>query len=160
MYQRILVALDGTEIAEQVLPHVEALARAFGSTLILLRASTSPATLMADLSGSVDVAPAIVDPTPILEDEKAEIDEYLGQVAGRLRAAGLTVQTDESPGSPASEIVQRAEDLGADLIAMTSHGRGGLGRLIFGNVAESVLHHASCPILLVHVDEHEHEHEE
>ena len=67
MYGRILVALDGTEIAERVLPHVEALARAFGSTVILLRVTTPPEKLMAELSGSIDVAPSIVDPTEILD---------------------------------------------------------------------------------------------
>ena len=151
MYERILVALDGTDVAEQVLPHVEALARAFGSTLILLRATTSPEKLVADLSGGLNVAPSIFDPTEILDDERAEIGEYLEGVAGRLRDAGLKVETDESPGSVATEIVQRAGDLRADLIAMTTHGRHGLGRLILGSVAESVLTHASVPMLLVHV---------
>jgi nucleotide-binding universal stress UspA family protein len=151
MYERILVALDGTEIAERVLPHAEALARAFGSTLILLRVTTPPEKLMAELSGGMDVAPSIVDPTEILDDERAEIADYLDSVAGRLRGAGLTVQTDEQPGAVANEIVQRATDLKADLIAMTSHARSGLGRLIFGNVGESVLRHATIPLLLVHV---------
>ena len=153
MYERILVALDGTEVAERVLPHVEALARAFGSTLILLEATTPPERLMAELGGGMDVAPTFIDPTQILDDEEAAVGEYLTTVAGRLRAAGLTVRTDEQPGSPAHEIVQRANDLKADLIAMTSHGRSGFGRLIFGNVGESVLRHATCPLLLVHVTE-------
>src|SRR5436309_1883064 len=113
MYKRILVALDGTEAAERVLPHVETLARALGSTLVLLRATTAPEKLMADLSGGLDVAPSIIDPTNILDEERAEIGEYLDKVAGRLRDAGLTVETDESPGSPAEEIVQRAGDLDA-----------------------------------------------
>jgi len=153
MYQRILVALDGTEIAERVLPHVEALAKSFGSTVILLQATTSPAKLMAELSGDIDMAPTIIDPTEILEGEQEEVGEYLARVAARLEAAGWKVQTDEPQGSPADEIVQRATDLDADLIAMTSHGRSGLGRLIFGNVGESVLSHAKCPILLVPVHE-------
>ena len=87
MYKRILVALDGTEAAERVLPHVEALARAFGSTLVLLRATTSPAKLRAELSGGIDVAPSMIDPTEILDDERAEIGEYLETVAGRPLSA-------------------------------------------------------------------------
>jgi nucleotide-binding universal stress UspA family protein len=151
MYDRILVALDGSEIAERVLPHAEALARAFDSTLILLRVTTPPEKLVAELSGGLDVAPTIVDPTEILDEERAEIADYLDSVAGRLRGAGLTVQTDEQPGSVADEIIQRATDLKADLIAMTSHARSGLGRWIFGNVGESVLRHATIPLLLIHV---------
>ena len=154
MYERILVALDGSEIAEQVLPHAEALAQAFGSTLILLRASTSPQKLMAELSPGLDVAtPVVLDPTEILEDEQSEIAQYLKGVAGRLRANGAKVQTDEPPGDAADEIVQRASDLGADLITMTTHGRSGLKRLVFGSVAQSVLTHATCPVLLVRVTE-------
>src|SRR3954463_4246193 len=98
MYQRILVALDGTEIAERVLPHVEGLAKAFGSTVILLQATTSPARLMAELSGDIDMAPTIIDPTEILKDEQEEVGAYLARVAGRLKAAGWTVQTDEPQG--------------------------------------------------------------
>ena len=110
-----------------MLPHVEALARAFGSTVILLQATTPPEKLVAELSGGMDVAPSVVDPTEILDEERAEVGEYLASVAGRLRGAGLTVETDEPPGSAADEIVQRATDLKADLIAMTTHGRSGLG---------------------------------
>jgi nucleotide-binding universal stress UspA family protein len=153
MYERILVALDGSEIAERVLPHAEALAKAFGSTLILLRVTTPPEKLVAELSGGLDAAPTIVDPTEILDEERAEIADYLDSVAARLRGAGLTVQTDEQPGSVADEIVQRATDLKADLIAMTTHARSGLGRLIFGNVGESVLRHATIPLLLIHVQD-------
>jgi nucleotide-binding universal stress UspA family protein len=155
MYERILVALDGTEIAERVLPHAEALAKAFGSTLILLRVTTPPEKLVAELSGGMDVAPTIVDPTEILDEERAEIADYLDGVAGRLRDAGLKVQTDEQPGSVADEIVQRATDLKADLIAMTSHARSGLGRWIFGNVGEAVLRHVTIPLLLIHVTDDE-----
>jgi nucleotide-binding universal stress UspA family protein len=153
MYERILVALDGSEIAERVLPHVEALARAFGSTLILLQATTSPAKLMAELSGDIDLAPAIVDPTEILEEEQQEVGEYLARVSARLKAAGWTVQTEEPQGDSADIIVARATELKADLIAMTTHARGGLGKLVFGSVAESVLHHAPCPVLLVRTHE-------
>ena len=153
MYERILVALDGSEVAERVLPHVEALARAFGSTVILLRASTAPEKLMAELGTGLETATPIVDPTTMLDEERAEIAEYLNGVAGRLRDAGLTVETDEPPGGAAIEIVQRAADLNADLIAMTTHGRTGFKRMIFGSVAQVVLTHSACPILLVRVHE-------
>jgi nucleotide-binding universal stress UspA family protein len=68
MYERILVALDGSEVAERVLPHVEPLAQAFKSTVILLEVTTAPETLVAELSTGMDAgAPMILDTEPILE---------------------------------------------------------------------------------------------
>src|SRR6266511_3130037 len=121
MYERILVALDGSELSERILPHAEALAREFGSTLILLRATTSPEKIIAELTTVDAGSAAIVDPTPFIEGERQEVDAYLAGAASKLRATGLTVQT-ERPEGPADEmILQRASELGVDLIAMTTH---------------------------------------
>lgn len=154
MYERILVALDGSELSEQILPHVEALARAFKSTLILLRATTPPEVLISEFNAALAAGvPAIVDSTPLVEDELREVQEYLDKVSSRLREADLAVQTEHPAGPAARAIVQRAQELGVELIAMTTHGRGGLGRLIFGSVADEVLKTATCPILLVRAHE-------
>ena len=154
MYDRILVALDGSELAEQILPHVEALARQLGSTVILLRATTSVATVVAQTTAGADpITPGLVDPTPMLEAERQEVGGYLARIAERLRGHGLTVQVEEPEGAAAEAILERCAALRVNLIAMTTHGRGGLGRLVFGSVADQVLRHASCPILLVRVSE-------
>ena len=150
MYDRILVALDGSQLAEQILPHVEALAGKLGSTVILLRASTPPATLVAQSTAGLDsVGPGIVDPTPLVEAEREEARAYLRSVADRLRGRGLAVEVEQPEGAAAEVIRERSAALGARLIAMTTHGRGGLGRLVFGSVADEVLRHAAGPILLV-----------
>jgi len=157
MYEHLLVALDGSDAAERVLPHAEALAAKFGSTVTLLRAVVSAETLLAQSATgggpSVgDAAPAI-DPTPIQEADRDSAIEYLAGVERRLRQHNITVNT-EHPEGPAEEvIVERARELGVGLILMTTHGRSGLGRLVFGSVADSVLRHASCPVLLVRVTE-------
>src|SRR5699024_5654428 len=92
VYQQILVALDGSELAEQILPHVEALGRALGSTLIVLRATTPPERIIAEVhSGAMLPAAGIIDPEPIIVAEREEVDGYLAKVAERLRASGLTV---------------------------------------------------------------------
>ena len=154
MYERILVALDGSEVAEQVLPHVEQLARAFGSTLILLEATTAPEKLAAELGAGMDAgAPVILDPEPIVEAEEDEAESYLGGVARRLRAAGLTVQAEHLPGAAAEAIVRRAQELNVGLIAMATHGHSGLRHLIFGSTSESVLHQATCPVFVVRAAE-------
>jgi nucleotide-binding universal stress UspA family protein len=154
MYEHLLVALDGSPAAERVLEHAEALAIAFHSDITLLRATVSAETLLAQTanSGSTlgDVAP-YVDPTPILEADQDSAVEYLNGVAARLRQHDLTVTTEHPEGPAAEEIVERARALGVSLILMTTHGRSGLGRVVFGSVADSVLRHAPCPVLLVHV---------
>ena len=97
-----------------------------------------------------DVGP-VLDPTPILEAERAEAIRYLNAVAARLKQHNLNVNTEHFEGPPADEIVERARALDVSLILMTTHGRSGLGRLVFGSVADSVLRHAPCPVLLVRV---------
>src|SRR4030088_1365513 len=94
MYEHLLVALDGSPHAERVLEHTEALAKAFGSTVTLLRATVSAETLLVQTAGAGqtigDVAP-VMDPTPILEADRDAAVEYLEPVAARLRQHNLTV---------------------------------------------------------------------
>jgi nucleotide-binding universal stress UspA family protein len=153
-YRRILVALDGSAVAERVLPHVELLARQFGSSVLLLRAVTPPERLVA---ATAEVSTGIaVDQEPLLEAEEAEREEaqsYLQRTARRLAAQGLSVTVESPEADAATVMVGRAREIGADLIAMTTHGRGGLGRLVFGSVADAVLRSAPCPVLLVRVHE-------
>jgi nucleotide-binding universal stress UspA family protein len=150
MYDRILVPLDGSEIAERVLPYVEALAAPFNSTVILLEATTPPEAIVAAATpGNEPMGASLADPTPIVEAEREEADEYLARVAGRLRERVPRVEYERPEGHPPDVIARRAGELGVDLIAMTTHGRGGLGRLVFGSVADEVLRTAPCPILLV-----------
>jgi nucleotide-binding universal stress UspA family protein len=152
MYGHILVALDGSELAEQILPHVEALAARFGSRVTLLRATTPRETIIAETSvGAAPIAPGLVDPTPIVEAEQAEAQSYLEATAARLRASGLSVAQEQLEGAADEAILERAAALGVDLLALTTHGRGGLGRLVFGSVADRVLRKTTCPVLLVRI---------
>jgi nucleotide-binding universal stress UspA family protein len=97
----------------------------------------------------------VADPLPIMEAERREADSYLRAIADRLRGAGVSVAYEQQVGSAAEVITDRARERGADLIAMTTHGRGGLGRLVFGSVADAVLRSAPCPIFLVRAREAE-----
>jgi nucleotide-binding universal stress UspA family protein len=152
MYEHVLVALDGSATAERALEHAVALAGAFGSTVTLLRATVAPETILAETTGSENVGEvALVDPTPIVEADQASAMDYLSGVAEALRARNINVSMEDPEGQPAEVIVDRARQLGVGLIVMTTHGRGGLGRLFFGSVADAVLRHAPCPVLLVRV---------
>ncbi|MBV8720290.1 MAG: universal stress protein [Chloroflexi bacterium] len=155
MYERLLVALDGSPAAERVLEHAEALATAFGSQITLLRATLSPEMVLAQTSaGDANVgqiAPTL-DPDPVLEADHQTASEYLSGVAQRLRQTGSLTVNVESPEGPANTvIVERAAAMNASLILMTTHGRSGLGRMVFGSTADSVLRHATCPVLLVRI---------
>src|SRR5207247_7313488 len=150
MYTHILVALDGSEVAEQVLPHVEALGEKFGSRITLLRAILPPALPLMETPMGLPVTPYTAEVyVEAAEAERQAASDYLRQVGDRLRKRGFQVEEELQDGPAAAVIVERAGALGVDLIAMTTHGRGGLERLLLGSVAEEVMRKAPCPVLLV-----------
>jgi nucleotide-binding universal stress UspA family protein len=95
----------------------------------------------------------VIDPTPIVQAEQTSAIDYLNGVAARLRELNLTVDIEHPEGNAADAIVDRARALGVNLILMTTHGRGGLGRAVFGSVADSVIRHSPCPVLLIRVQQ-------
>ena len=157
MYRRIVVPLDGSALGERALPHAEAIAERFGAALTLLHATTPPSTIAAAeaAAGVIPNVPVTLDPGEIATEEQEEAARYLGGIAERLRARGLAVEIAEPEGDSAAAILAVASEQGADLIAMTTHGHGGLGRLVLGSVADEVARHAPCPVLLVRVHDGE-----
>jgi len=137
----ILVPLDGSSLAEAALPKAVELAESSGARLLLLRAT------------HVHTLPG-VDPTEAQIRVVREAEEYLAHVADRLGDQGFK---DAEPsvwyGPAAYAIIEAARLYTVDLIVMTTHGRSGLGRLILGSVAESVLRGTTIPILLLRAAE-------
>ena len=84
-----------------------------------------------------------------MEQRRAEAEEYLAPIATELRAKGVRTTTMVRRGEPVEEILAGVREAGADLIAMTTHGRSGLGRLLFGSVAEAVLRQSEVPVFLM-----------
>src|ERR1700730_8249710 len=124
MYKKILLPLDGSEFAEQVIPHAEALAEKFGSALVLLQVTTALEVLMAEITPGAAGSPCtVIDPQPIIDAEQAAAAEYLGRVTERLRGKGFTVEAEHPAGHASTVIIERARTLGADLIAMSTRGR-------------------------------------
>jgi nucleotide-binding universal stress UspA family protein len=151
-YRRILVPLDGSALAEEVLPHVSTLARAFGSQVTLLRVVVPPTPVAVAAAPGMPVqAAGVADPVPTIEAERGEAADYLGRVADRLGAEGPSITITDEVGEPIQAILDHSRQMAIELIAMTTHGRSGLGRLVFGSVAESVLRQAPCPVFLVRV---------
>jgi nucleotide-binding universal stress UspA family protein len=100
------------------------------------------------------IAPQVLDANPkvIVEDVEArtkDAEEYLAPIAAALRAQGVDTSWAIRRGRPAEEILAAAKESGAELIAMATHGRTGIGRLLFGSVAETVLRHAPVPVFMI-----------
>jgi len=147
MYKRTLIPLDGSPVAETILPFILDIAGPLDIEVVLLRV----------LPG---VPPVVIEGahTITIQDEaarRADAEEYLAPLAVDLRNKGVRVGTCVRPGIPAAEIVDAAREVHADLIAMTTHGRSGLRRLMFGSVAEAVLRHSDIPVFLLRATDRE-----
>jgi nucleotide-binding universal stress UspA family protein len=152
MYRRILVTLDGSLLAEQVLPHVKAVLEGHSRVHVYL---LSVAQLVDYAAASAMAYPMSMLPSRAI-DEEAErrriednLRDYLRGFEHQLIREGVAVSSEVRFGHPADEIIAFANDLKIDLITMCTHGRSGLARWAYGSVADRVLHGASCPVLLV-----------
>jgi len=133
MYDKILVPLDGSELAEGILPHVEGMAGGHQAEVILFQ-----------------VLPATGTIAEVAAEQRHEADEYLGGVEKRLSEKGIDVRHSIRHGAdPAAEIVDYADVNDVDLIAMSTHGRSGVSRWVFGSVASKVLRGTVKPILII-----------
>ena len=141
MYKRVLVPLDGSELGESIVPLILEIAGPLDMAVVLVRV-LEPVPPMA-VEGTRHI---VVDD---LAGRRRDADGYLGPIAAGLRARGVDVNWEVRVGRPETEILAAARAAGADLIAMSTHGRSGLGRLLFGSVAEQVLRHAEVPVFLM-----------
>lgn len=146
MSKPLLVTLDGSALGETVLPWAVYLARARKLSLVLARAVAWPLVLGDGMAGSY-LTPEMYD--EVLAAERQAATEYLEAVRQRLASEGPDVEIAVRAGEPAEALLDLADELGAYAIAMTTHGRGGLARVVLGSVAERVLQHTTRPILLV-----------
>lgn len=129
--KRILVPLDGSRLSEAIVPLAETLARDYEAELLLIRALRTLTSAQAEVKA------------------QEEAESYLNAMAEGLRARGLRVEWKVWYDEPQRAIADAARFNGIDLITMTTHGRGGLSRLMFGSVAEELVRMAPAPVLLV-----------
>lgn len=154
MFQKVVVMLDGSELAEQVLPHLEEVIRGHESDVHLLSVAPPPtpaAVAMAEIYPAYVTTDFLAGEAEERERVQQELSRYLAGVAERLRSQAASVQTVVRSGHAAEEILRYAEETQANLIAMSTHGRSGLSRWVYGSVADKVLRGAECPVLLVRV---------
>jgi nucleotide-binding universal stress UspA family protein len=142
--RRILLPTDFSGCANYALPYAAAIARATGARIICVHVveTVVPAVGYAGLAEPMPIA----DISEQLEDSA---ERELPRLTDCEELNGLEVEEVIVHGDAAAEIVRVAEEHEADLIVISSHGRTGLGRMIFGSTAEAVVRHASCPVLVV-----------
>ncbi len=140
----ILLPTDFSECANYALAHAASLARKFGASIVCVHV-IEPMVPTVGYSGMTEPLP-IADITDQLEDSA---ERELPKIAECEECKGLEVEELIVHGEAAAEIVRVAKDRNVDLIVISSHGRTGLGRILFGSTAEAVVRHASCPVLVV-----------
>jgi nucleotide-binding universal stress UspA family protein len=138
--ERIVVALDGSELAEAVLPLAQRMAKAMKANVHLVRAVVPPAVIF-----GAEYLPGTL---PVLEDIESEARQYVEAVAGTLKSSGLTTTTEVRAGIPAEVILAEASQPG-DLVVISTHGRSGVDRWFLGSVADAVVRHGDIPVLVV-----------
>jgi len=141
VYKRALVPLDGSPVAEAIIPFLVKIAGPLDMSIVLLRVLEPIPPVLGD-----SLRQTLLD-----DDETRALDakEYLASIAATLHARGVDASWLVRSGRPAEAIVDAVDEAGADLIAMSTHGRSGLGRLLFGSVAEQVLRHADVPVFMM-----------
>jgi len=145
MYKTVLVALDGSDLAECVLPHLEALAGmgALESIVLVRVVEPVPIATGSDFLITEDIA------AKITEDHSREAEDYLSRVAGSLGRLAAKVTGKVLYGRAAETIADYATQNRVDLVLMATHGRSGITRWLLGSVADRVVRNAGVPVLLV-----------
>jgi len=146
MYQKIMVPLDGSELAECVLPHVETIAQAGGVQSVVFVRAVEPFS-MSSVRGDPDFT----------EEQMKEIDSrtivaaknYLDQLVSRLDYGSVKVQSEVVTGKVAESLADYATKNEVDLIVVATHGRSGVSRWVWGSVADRLLHSSCVPVLMV-----------
>jgi len=144
MYKKILVPLDGSELSEQALNHVKEIIPVPATTEIVLLRVVDP--LATSYAGGTDAAIEVA--VKIQERAEAEAAAYLKRLEGELKELGIPVKTVLTIGIPADVILDYARQNGVDLIIMSTHGRSGISRWLFGSVAEKIIRHSQVPVLI------------
>lgn len=144
LVKKILVPLDGSELGATALPYAELIGQALGAELVLFH-------VLEPIRISVSTSEVGIPSSEFIIDERRTTDysAYLNGVAERLKQWGLKVSNALVRGSPADQIIDYAKTNSIDLIAMSTHGRTGIGRWVFGSVTDKVLHAGDTAVLVI-----------
>ena len=143
IYRTMLVPLDGSKRAEAILPHVEELAGRYPAQVVFLRVIEFAST------GTYGPGSTFESSQEAFRQWKTEAEAYLAGLVGEFREKGIEARERVESGPVVETIINVAEEVGTDLIAMASHGRTGLSRVFYGSVAAGILHRVDRPLLLI-----------
>lgn len=154
MYRKILLPLDGSDLAEAAVPHAIELAKATGASVLVTRVIDSEAQILAQ------TAPATIEPMPsgrvtaeiareAVEGQRNAATETLDAARRRLEAAGVQVDGIIAEGSPGEALVEMVEREGCDLVVMATHGRTGWRRAVLGSIADHVVRNTPASAVLL-----------
>jgi nucleotide-binding universal stress UspA family protein len=149
MFEKILVCLDGSKLAEQILPYAAEEALHFQGKLFLFQVVPEPVAFSPGLPGAASVP---VQTDIMLAEAKKALDEardYLEEIAKPLRKKGIQVETVSILGRAGEAILSYAGSNNVNLITIATHGHSGLRRGVFGSVADYVLRESGLPMLVI-----------
>jgi nucleotide-binding universal stress UspA family protein len=150
MFKKILVCLDGSELAEQILPYAEEQALHFNSKLVLIRVYTEPGFIGLAVPGFPGIPIETQNLGKQIQKEEEDAVNYLKNTADKLlKQRGIAADCVTLLGSPGEAIVKYAIENNFELLAIATHGRTGAGRMVMGSVADHIVRHAHLPILLI-----------
>jgi nucleotide-binding universal stress UspA family protein len=144
IYEKIMVTLDGSAFAAQAMPHALALAGVHNAELILLRV-VSPVTPLKDFAHDGSLLHSEEHQAHLLD----EANQAMSALAQELTLQKYKVTPLAEVGLPAETIIDYAQAHNVSLIVMSTHGRTGLSRWVYGSVADKVLRAAPCPVFLI-----------
>jgi len=155
MYKKVVVPLDGSKLAECVLPHLESIATGCHTEEVILVTVTERIVGVSDVKYPTAPQASMPAPVPVVRvpvsvgKKQRQGERYLERIAKSLKKDKIKVRTEVLLGDPADEITTFADNNGADLIIMASHGRSGISRWTHGSVADRVFRATCVPILMV-----------
>jgi nucleotide-binding universal stress UspA family protein len=141
MYRRVLVPLDGSKVAEGVLPHAKALAYGEGAEIVLLSVAENPVREFSFAD------PAIAE--SVVQAMELRTRKYVAEVEAQLKKDGFNASSVVQAGAAADVILRVAEETRADVIAMSTNGRTGAARWLIGSVADRVARNSKVPVMLI-----------
>lgn len=149
MFKKILVCLDGSELAEQILPYVIEQAKYFKSTVVLLHVTPEPVIEAPGIPGEPGYP---IQTKSMLQGMERDIicsKEHLDNLALRFKKKGIRTKCEILEGLAGESIIKYAKANSINLIALVTHGRSGVGRMILGSTADFVIRESGLPILII-----------
>ena len=149
MYKKIMVPLDGSDLAECVFVHVEAIITSFKSKEVVLVRVVNPVRLPISVPAQGNFGFTEKDRHQLDANRKKAAKEYLEKTTASLNIPGTVINYDVLEGNPANMLADYAAENEMDLIVIASHGRSGISRWVMGSVAERIVRTSCVPVMMV-----------